>query len=320
LPVLVECANIGEVLELQDMPTGISWTDETWNPFAGCSKISPGCTNCYAIDQAYRNAAMGQKLMADGKNAGRLEAYQGLTEKKGDRVQWTGEVHFIPEALLIPFGWKKPRRIFVNSMSDLFHREISQRDIAQAMAAMAYTERHTYQVLTKRPSIMRDAIGTIKQTFRTAAVDLGLKHQFMSVVDYQSHDYEWPLPNLHLGVTVENQQTAGNRIPILRKTPAALRFLSCEPLLEPIDLGDLTGIDWVIVGGESGPRSRPCDIRWIESIVSQCKAQGVAVWVKQLGSHCLGLGHGYTGKGIKTEEWPESIRVQEHAATVFRAS
>jgi protein gp37 len=292
------------------MPTGISWTDETWNPFAGCSKISPGCRNCYAIGQAYRNAAMGEKLTADGKNAGRLEAYQGLTERKGDRVEWTGEVQFIPEALLIPFGWKKPRRIFVNSMSDLFHGGVRQGDLARVMATMAYTQRHTYQVLTKRPNNMRDSIGQIKQLFRVAAVDLGLDRQFMTVGDYQSYDYEWPLPNLHLGVTVENQQTADQRIPALKQTSAALRFLSCEPLLEPIDLGDLSGIDWVIVGGESGPRSRPCDIRWIESIVSQCKAQGVAVFVKQLGSHCLGLGHGYTGKGTKIAEWPESIRIQ----------
>lgn len=134
------------------MTTGIQWTDETWNPTVGCSKISEGCQNCYAIGQAYRNTAMGQKFA----NPGRLAYYEGLTEKKGDRAEWTGTVNFVPEALEIPLKWKKPRRIFVNSMSDLFHGGIEDHELDQIFAVMALTPQHTYQVLTKRPDRMAE--------------------------------------------------------------------------------------------------------------------------------------------------------------------
>jgi protein gp37 len=303
------------------MSTGISWTDETWNPFAGCSKISAGCANCYAIGQSYRNAAMGEKLAAEGKNAGRLEAYQGLTTKKGDRVEWTGEVHFIPEALEVPLKWRAPRRVFVNSMSDLFHESIDAKRIDEVFAVMALTPHLTYQILTKRPGHMKEFMDSRQLKplpFRAAlATSGGLSVSAVQdarrVRLVNDKDLSIALSNVHLGVTIENQKAADERIPLLKRTPAALRFLSCEPLLEPIDLGKLTGIDWVIVGGESGPRSRDCNIKWIESIVNQCRSQGVAVWVKQLGDRCLGFEYGYKGKGTNPEEWPESIRFQEHA-------
>jgi protein gp37 len=193
-------------------------------------------------------------------------------------------------------------------MSDLFHESIDERNIDKVFAVMAIAKHHIFQVLTKRPDRMAEYCNnfTIEQLRRGAdAAGLSLPPQFGKGFCY--------LPNVHLGVTVENQKAADQRIPLLKRTPAALRFLSCEPLLEPIRIGNLTGIDWVIVGGESGPRSRDCDIRWVESIVSQCRSQGVAVWVKQLGDRCLGLGHGYKGKGTDPEEWPESIRFQQHA-------
>jgi protein gp37 len=333
--------------------TAIEWTDETWNVFVGCSKVSEGCRNCYAINQAYRNNAIAQTM----PNPGRMRYYDGLTQKTENRVDWTGIVRFVPEALEIPLRWKKPRKVFVNSMSDLFHESVREEHLDQVFAVMALSPQHTYQILTKRPGRMLEYLRSAKNRIRIAAVDLGRATNTEQGA-IESCQWDWPLPNVWMGVTVENQKAADERIPLLLQTPAALRFLSCEPLLERLDLtqrkigrdkynyllnswspcggagGATAGgristlqsvLDWVIVGGESGPGARPCDTDWIYSIVEQCKNSDVAVFVKQMGSKLLcecrtpehpnwdELGPIYrmTGKGTDINEWPERLRVRE---------
>lgn len=288
--------------------TSIEWTDETWNPIVGCSKISAGCQNCYAIGQAHRNAAIAKTYSSPG----RLAYYEGLTEKRGDRVEWTGQVNFVPEALAVPIKWRKPRRIFVNSMSDLFHESVPFDVIDQIFAVMALTPQHTYQVLTKRLDRMLEYMTT---EHRLGNVLLSARSNANIPGGMYSLSPNWPLPNVWLGVTVENQKAADDRIPLLLKTPAALRFLSCEPLLEVIDLGPYLA-DWVICGGESGPGARPCETSWLSSIVGQCKDKEIPVFVKQLGSKPSF----YSGfrrwpisdkKGAIVAEWPEYLRVQK---------
>lgn len=260
--------------------SNIEWTGQTWNPIVGCSKVSQGCRNCYAINQAYRNWAIGEKMPEEKR--GRLVYYEGLTGKHGDRVEWTGEVKFVPEALEIPLKRKKPETYFVNSMSDLFHESVEYKWLAKILEVCSQTPQHTYQVLTKRPERM-------KQLMREFYGATGLK----------------PLSNVWLGVTVENQKAANERIGHLLKTPAAVRFLSCEPLLEQVILHEeyLHCLDWVIVGGESGKNCRPCDQDWIQSIVDQCIETKTPVFVKQLG--------GYPDKRHDFEKFPESLKYRQ---------
>jgi protein gp37 len=332
--------------------TGIEWTDETWNPVVGCSKISAGCQNCYAINQAHRNASIAKTHA----NPGRLSYYEGLTTKKAGRIEWTGEVRVVLEALEVPLHWvKKPRRIFVNSMSDLFHGAVPFDSIDEIFAVMAITPEHTYQILTKRPARMRSYIQSRMDNplpFRAALARIGgLSLTFVQdqrrVRMAQSADVSIVLPNVWLGVTVENQEAANERIPMLLETPAALRFLSCEPLLGSIDLrkiqwpekhqvdvlrggyweerevfykgfvnhSDMEPIDWAIVGGESGPKARECNLEWLESIADQCEAAQVPVFLKQLGSLPVVV-EGETHscwkisdrKGAKLEDWPQRFR------------
>ena len=291
------------------MTTGISWTDETWNPTVGCSKISEGCRNCYAIGQSYRNAAIGATM----PNPGRLKYYEGLTEKRGDRVEWTGVVNFVPEALKIPLKWKKPRRIFVNSMSDLFHESVPFEWIDQAFAVMSLTAHHTYQILTKRPDRMLEYFSDLND--RTLKIMACLPRWIARDAAYAGkgltdslgeREYFLSLPNVWLGVTVENQQAANDRIPLLLQCPAALRFLSCEPLLESVDLGkSISDLDWVIVGGESGPGARNCNTEWMKSIVQECQQSEVPVFVKQLGAKPFSPYSPVDGASIR---WPISDR------------
>lgn len=300
--------------------SNIEWTDKTWNPIVGCSKISEGCRNCYAINQAHRNWAMAQALPEERR--GRLAYYEGLTEKRGNWVGWTGKVVFVPEALEEPLKRKKPTKYFVNSMSDLFHESVADEWIDQVFAVMALTPQHIYQILTKRPERMLEYFGS--RPGRTISIinamsqwiGEGCKYEkTVSTSHFRDKEDFLPFPNVWLGVTVENQKAANERIPLLLQAPAAVRFLSCEPLLEKIDFLEvsiqiiedaigsgkwnrekrgawedyncLEDLDQVIVGGESGHKARLCNEDWIRSIVRQCKNAGTSVFVKQFGSSRL---------------------------------
>lgn len=332
------------------MTTKIEWVQgpsgergETWNPLKGCRRISPGCGGpkneggCYAERQAIRFAGLGG-------------AYEGLVESTQNGPRWTGKAVVDEAKLVEPLGWRKPRTVFVDSMSDLFFEGFKPEQIARAVATMARTPHVTYQVLTKRAERMaellaspwfRDLVGAL---LATAGVKVW---------------GPWPLPNVWWGVSCENRRHGLPRLHHLRRTPAAVRFVSFEPLLEDVtvplhdDIDWLGGPDadggcrtcglswngekgadgyhecppgfggrihWAIIGGESGPRSRPCDLAWIRALVVRCRAAGVAPFVKQLGSepvwdsdgpggvHALELTH---KKGANMEEWPLDLRVRE---------
>jgi protein gp37 len=247
------------------MPTKIPWADEVWNVTAGCTKVSSGCENCYAERMAKRLKGMG------------IPQYQDVVDEKG----WTGKVVANADILSKPRHWKKPRRIFVDSMSDLFkmNREgwVPIEFYAALFSIMLQTPQHTYMILTKRPVSAKRVLESTKAFLDTA---LGLA-------------YPWPLPNVWMGVSVENQDTADQRIPRLLEIPAALRFISAEPLLGPVDLNywhnnldvlDWTksAIDWVIAGCETGPNRRNADIAWFRSLRDQCEAAEVPFFLKQM--------------------------------------
>ena len=223
--------------------TGIAWTDATWSPVTGCSKVSPGCAHCYA------------ETLALTRLAGR-PGYPGLP--------WTPEnaatnIVLHPDRLDLPLRWRKPRRVFVNSMSDLFHENIPEEYIHRVWLTMGAAGQHTFQVLTKRPERMRRMLEW---------ACLGGR--------------EWTLPNVWLGVSIENDRFV-SRADALRETPAAVRFVSAEPLLGPLPSLDLTGISWLIVGGESGPGHRPMDPAWVRDLRDRADGAGVAFFFKQWG-------------------------------------
>jgi protein gp37 len=196
--------------------TTIEWTDATWNPVAGCTVLTAGCTNCYAMRMAARLDAMGNDKYAD------------LTRKSGGRAVWTGKIRIDEKSLSIPATWSKPRKVFVNSMSDLFHDKVSREFIMRVWRVMQDTPRHTYQILTKRPERMAEILSG--REFHV-------------------------LQNVWLGTSVEDDRVL-NRLDAIRAVPAAVRFVSFEPLIGSVKSANLTGIHWAIVGGESGPRSR----------------------------------------------------------------
>lgn len=249
--------------------TEISWTDATWNPVTGCTKVSEG----YAETIAHRFAG--------------TPAYpNGFA------------VTLRPERLDQPLRWQRPRRIFVNSMSDLFHSDVPDEFIARVFAVMALAPQHTFQVLTKRPGRMRSLLSSEQFRWWVWHEMLTLTHQRkMPMVQEHFDALRWPLPNVWLGTSVESQKWADVRIPQLLQTPAAVRFLSCEPLLGPVDLvpfvppaahwdgnaDPLWRLHWVIVGGESGPHARPMHPDWARSLRDQCVAAGVAFHFKQWG-------------------------------------
>lgn len=221
----------------------IEWTDITWNPVAGCTVATAGCTNCYAMRMAARLDAMG------------MEKYAGLTRKSGDRYVWTGKVVQDEKALTAPHSWRTPRTVFVNSMSDLFHDAVETAFIRKVWDVMRDTPQHTYQVLTKRPERMRTVL---------SAPGFAV------------------LPNVWIGTSVEDAVVI-DRIDHLRKTPAAIRFISFEPLIGSVAGADITGIDWAIVGGESGPRARSMPEQWVHEIEEMCRETGTAFFFKQWG-------------------------------------
>jgi protein gp37 len=277
--------------------TGISWTDATWNPVVGCTKVSAGCDHCYAIRTAHRMAANPNPLVS--------QAYAG-TEAGGE---WTGKVNLLTDRLDQPLKWRRPRRIFVNAQSDLFHEAVPDDFITRAWAVMTLAPQHVFQVLTKRHARMRSLLTAPRfqdDVWRAATVLMGERG-----IDKGRH-FAWPLPNVWLGVSVEDQQWADIRIPALLDTPAAVRWLSCEPLLGPVDLRGLLQcfhcktthkfelcdrmshpvpygalskrhVDWVVVGGESGPGARPMHPAWARSLRDQCQAAGVPFHFKQWG-------------------------------------
>lgn len=388
--------------------TGIQWTHvpgyrgATWNPTTGCTRVSPGCDHCYAFtlhDQRYK------------VNRDKARECVGGVDSDAERIAFARAQGILPMApqydvpfstvqvlderrLREPLRKRQPHAFFVDSMSDLFHEDVPDEAIDRVFGVMAATPQHIYQVLTKRPERMREYVARAPKDDgeRFAVIDNTSAAHFR--VDRWSADFEkvrslnprehpeewdpreWPLPNVWLGVSVEDQQRADERIPVLLDTPAAVRFLSCEPLLGPVDLTDLdyrvtlarhypgqfefpphpndpairydvlTGhmkgpdeiglprVDWVIVGGESGPHARPFNLEWGRSLVEQCRAAGVAVFVKQLGSrpaephhpndgcelvgqcdgdHPLRLRHNHGGN---PDEWPEDLRVREWPAPV----
>jgi protein gp37 len=273
--------------------TGIAWTDATWNPIRGCSRVSEGCRHCYAEQQAARIIRM-----ANGKPT----KYDGLVKLVNGEARWTGLVRLDESDLFWPLRKREPLRIFVNSMSDLFHETLPDDAIDQVFAVMALCCRHTYQILTKRADRMHayltapgrhDAWSKYIAKFASKA---GVPISGVA-------DGWWPRHSQHiwLGVSIENQDAANTRIPLLLRTPAAVRFLSCEPLIGEVVLNDHwispTGFDpvvgddvtvvqprisWVITGCESGPGARPCNIEWLRSLRDQCTDVGVPLFVKQL--------------------------------------
>jgi protein gp37 len=252
--------------------TTIEWTEETWNPTVGCSRVSPGCDGCYAIGVAHR--AM-------------QPAHEGLTIKRpGERTDWTGEVRCLPERLDVPLRQRKPTTYFVDSMSDLFHPDVPDGFIADVFAVMGLARHHTFQVLTKRPQRMATLLGDVtawlerldQATLRRAAHSDEAVRIFADFVSAS----EYPPPWWWLGTSIESDRYV-LRADHLRATSAAVRFLSLEPLLGPLPSLDLTGIDWVIVGGESGPGARPMHPAWVREIRDRCVAAGVPFFFKQWG-------------------------------------
>lgn len=288
----------------------IEWTDATWSPVIGCARVSEGCRNCYAEHAALsvvrRLGALNDmgKLKPGGVKT--LQAYEDVLrvskQDGGLMPHWNGTAVFMPDRVGEPLKWRRPKRVFVNSMSDLFHEDITDDQITEIFTVMARCPQHTFQVLTKRPGRMAN----------------WMQHS----VGFQQHAAmlsAWPLPNVHIGVSVEDQATANERIPVLLQCPAAVRWISAEPLLGPVDLGDYfdcghesggpqgwvaePSLDWVVVGGESGEGARECDVEWIRSIVRQCQTAGTPVFVKQLG--------GVRDKRGDIERLPVDIRIRQ---------
>lgn len=302
--------------------TGISWTDATWNPVTGCSKVSEGCRNCYAEREWPRMAANSQSV------------YFGRD---------FSDVQLHKERLDIPIRWKMPRKIFVNSMSDLFHQALFDEDIDLVFAVMALAPQHTFQVLTKRPERMREYLD-----LRTDNREEAIGQAMRELSNGKNPGLpEWPLKNVWLGVSVEDQETADDRIRILLEVPAALHWISMEPLIGPVSLEEvpvgmlgplrpgartnLPKVKWVVVGGESGPAARHMEGNWLRKIKYECEEAKVPLFIKQLGAAYSDARDGIAGRSLKIpeeaagllsrrlnhragadmDEWPEEFRVRQ---------
>lgn len=356
---------------------GIAWTEQTWNPIRGCSKVSAGCKNCYAEKMAARFCGPGQP-------------YEGVSDGK----RWTGDVVFVIEHLIDPLRWTKARLVFTNSMSDLFHEGLNFHQIGAIFAVMAASPTHTFQVLTKRPARMLEFFAWLEAQMRDTWHPHGNTMQDDNIARMEvlrgcfgmhsegrlpSMPAVWPLPNVWLGVSTEDQAAADERIPLLLKAPAAVRWISAEPLIGPLylrniflaprdpksngtdDWDDPDGgkprlnalagypwhnmvygtsrgevgprLDWVVVGGESGPGARSCGGDWLRQIVRDCQREGVPVFVKQLGAAYHDPENGLAGHSVKVmdgekerlftarrlthpkggdvSEWPRDLSVRE---------
>jgi protein gp37 len=282
--------------------SAIEWTETTWNPTTGCDRISPGCDRCYALTLAARLKAMGQaKYQHDGDLR---------TSGPGFGVT----VH--PEALLEPLGWRKSRKVFVDSMADVLHARVPIDFVAQVWAVMALTPQHIYQVLTKRPAryakILDGPCGCGGGHrpgihFRSLVQDHARRLRPGCEVDLISR---WPLENVWLGTSIENDDYVG-RADALRAAPATIRFLSLEPLLGPLPSLDLAGIDWVIVGGESGPGHRPLDLDWVRDLRDRCVELRIPLFFKQVGGRTPKAG----GRLLDGRTWDQFPTSRLRAAT-----
>lgn len=269
----------------------IEWTDATWNPLRGCTRVSAGCDNCYAENMATRFSGPGRP-------------FEGVAKRVHGKPHWTGKIKLLEDKLMEPLRWEKSRMVFVNSMSDLFHESVPFEFIDRVFAVMALASQHKFQILTKRAKRMREYLGDPEVRNRVYDVAMTISGGCYFI---------WPLPNVWGLVSVENQKTADLRIPDLLATPFAVRGVSYEPALGPVDSGrwmptcfscagrlkyrgpdwvcDECGhtdqnvggdfIDWVICGGESGPGARPMEVEWARSVRDQCQAAGVAFFFKQ---------------------------------------
>lgn len=286
---------------------GVSYQGITWNPSVGCTRVSAGCDHCYAFDFHDRRMYLPWKR---GNNPTAPVQYH----------QPFSKVQLLPERLDDPLHWKAPRCVFVDSMSDLFHEDVPDAYIWQVFGIMRRTPQHIYEILTKRPERMQKVL---RELTNAHALKMLGEHDYMQ---------QWPLPNVWLGTSVENQAAADERIPYLLDTPAAIRFLSCEPLLGPVDLwypafsvidryGEPSSprcerdgspvIKWVIVGGESGKFARPMDLRWARNIQEECNEAGVALFMKQLGGVWATQNHAKHSHGALMEEWPTKFQVRQ---------
>lgn len=289
--------------------TSIEWTQKVWNPIVGCSIHSPGCKNCYAMRMAWRLQGM-----AAAGNAS-LAHYAGTVEQSKAGPVWTGKLSVASDDVLTaPLRRKVPTTYFVNSMSDLFHADVPDEVIDRVFAAMALCPQHTFQVLTKRSDRMREHM-------THHLTGLRIRTEMQKLLSQAVIHMNWPLPNVWLGVSVEDQKRADERVPDLLATPAAIRWLSCEPLLGPVELGAVpmptgtevcdcsnhrptfdalngsvycegccegperfdTGLDWIVVGGESGKGARPMHPKWARSLRDQCTEADVPFFFKQFG-------------------------------------
>ena len=309
----------------------ISWTDATWPIVAGCEYASPGCSNCWAVRDSWR--------LAHNPNPKVHNAYFGTVDKlPSGKLVWSGIIRPLPERLDWPLKWRGFKRIFVCSQADLFHPKVPNEFIAAAFGVMAVCPQHTFQVLTKHPGRMRSFFEWVAGQQNGAAETCAWEARHVPGVSGWQHDepVEWPLPNVWIGVTVEDQRRAEERIPELLRTPAAKRWLSVEPMLEAINLrqswvdylegwtaeqvccgrrrgGECCGdpdaqqvqterIDWVVCGGESAQtraNTRPFAIEWARDLMQQCRAASVPFFMKQLGTAPTWRGH--SGPG---EHWP----------------
>lgn len=322
--------------------TSIEWTQQSWNPLVGCTILTAGCIKCYAMNMARRIEAMNATLRAQGKP--HAAHYDGTTKLVNGKAVWTGVVRQAPRAtLMAPLTRRVPTTYFVNSMSDLFHEDVPDSWIDEVFAVMAASRRHTYQVLTKRAARMRKYM---------THPDTG-KRIYLAARKLTAEAFDWPLPNVWLGVSIERQQEADARMPDLMATPAAVRFVSCEPLLGPLDLtpwlwGRETpckdcprdidcecgahprhllenepALHLAIIGGESGHDARPFDLFWGRELLGQCADASVAAFMKQVGGHpidsmCAAPRETLRmkdKKGGDPAEWPPELRVRQMPQT-----
>lgn len=308
---------------------GISWTSETWNPIRGCSRVNASCVNCYAEAVAIRFS-------------GKSMPYHGLvrlSKKDGKPLGWNGKVRFVEDHLTDPLRWKRPRRIFVNSMSDLFHENLPFTTIAAIFGVMAAAHQHTFQVLTKRPARMREWFEWVANDADGASSHVQLCLQdvagLIGTGGKWSPTEAWPLPNVWIGTSVGNQEEADAFIPDLLEVPAAVHWVSYEPAHGPIDFTHIAcegeegepdafnallgtprrwgydpqkKIDWLVCGGESGPGARPFDVAWARSVIKQCREHKTPCFIKQLGSEPVDMALGLDLKRCWTSAEAQPVR------------